>query len=107
MIWRLTAGGQGAAACRILRTLVRSKSCHGASRMRTKFAGTMCEVETRSVSIKVKQDSAVNRSMMTTVLPSPRCICAYEPGAVWYAGPHNRWTSDGVNPQNAANAFGG
>src|SRR5438874_1117264 len=80
MIWRFTAGGQGAAAWRIFLTLLRSKSRHGASRMRMKLAGTMCDVVTRSRSMSSRHDSAVKRGITTTEPPSPRLICAYRAG---------------------------
>ena len=74
--------------------------------MRTKLAGTMWLVVTRSVSMSDRQCSASNGSMMTIRAPSDRCICAYMPGAVWYAGPHNRCTSSAVNPQKCTIGLG-
>ena len=55
-----------------------------------KLAGTMCDVVTRSPWMSSRHDSAVKRGITTTAPPSPRLICAYAPGAVWYAGPHKQ-----------------
>src|ERR1700681_3741302 len=75
--------------------------------MRMKLAGTIWAVVTRSVSMRARHCAASQRAMITTVAPSPRLMRAYALGAVWYMGPHMRWTSSGPKPQNVAKGLGG
>ena len=72
-----------------------------------KLAGTIWAVVTRSASMSLRHSDASHLGMITTVPPSPRLMRAYALGAVWYMGPHIRWTSSGPNPQKLAKGLGG
>jgi hypothetical protein len=72
---RLTSGGQGAAACTIVRVELQSyfaRTSGGSASMRWNCVGTMWLVVTRYFSIRRRHSSGVHFSINTT--GCPRCM---------------------------------
>ncbi len=98
-----TAIGHGAAACTINFMLDRSRadrSSSGTSRMRMKCAGTMKARVTRWRSTSRSHSRASQLGMITVVAPMKSAVLVQPPGPAWYAGPHSRCTSSGVQLQS-------